>query len=111
PAPNGMPLPLVLRTDGQIRDNRKARFGLSTGQPKVVPILFVGPVRKDEWFAFDERAEKYPIPAGPAKLLLGVYGGKMDGKALIKIEVGTDWRVYPSIESVPMNYKLANDDQ
>jgi hypothetical protein len=106
-----MPIPLVLRTDGQIRDNRKGRWRLSRNQPKTVPIFFSTPNRRNEWFFFHETGEKYFLPAGRLSLLVGVYGGKMDGKVLLTVEVGDGWRVYPSIKTVDEHYELETEAQ
>ena len=57
--PNKMPMPLVLRTDGQIRNLRKGRFTLSPQQPKTVPVLFQSQTRRNEWYFFDEHGESY----------------------------------------------------
>lgn len=52
--PDQMPMPLVLRTDGQTRDSRKGRFTLSPNQPKSVPVLFRNRARNNEWFFVDD---------------------------------------------------------
>jgi hypothetical protein len=104
--PSTMPMPLVLRTDGQIRGERSGRFMLSKGQPKTVPILFVGPTRKDEWYFIDEHGKKYFVPAGPAKMVIGVYGGVESVKALVNVDVDAGWEAYPSVKTVPMDFKL-----
>jgi hypothetical protein len=104
-----MPVPLVLRTDEQMRDNRKGRWRLSQNQPKTIPIFFCAPSRRNEWFFFHETGEKYFLPASPVSLLVGVYGGKMNGKILLTVEVGDDWRVYPSIKTVDANYKIETE--
>jgi hypothetical protein len=98
--------PLALRTDGQIRGNRNGRWNISKGQFKLVPILFRGPVRQNEWFLIHETGKEYFVPAGPLRLLIGIYGGRMDGKVLLEIEVGADWRVYPSIRTVDTKYQI-----
>jgi hypothetical protein len=104
-----MPIPLVLRTDGQIRDNRKGRWRLSQNQPKTIPIFFSLPNKRNEWFFFHETGEKYFLSAGPVSLLIGVYGGKMNGKILLTVEVGEGWRVFPSIKTVDANYKIETE--
>jgi hypothetical protein len=71
-----MPIPLVLRTDGQIRGDRKGRWRLSQNQPKTIPIFFSLPNKRNEWFFFHETGEEYFLSAGRVSLLIGVYGEK-----------------------------------
>ncbi len=105
--PDEMPMPLVLRTDGQIRDSRKGRFTLSPNQPKSVPILFKNPTRKNEWFFFDDDGRFYFTPANHSKIVLGIYGGKFSGKVLIDVLVGDDWQAYPSLKIVSDDFTLS----
>ena len=100
-------MPLVLRTDGQIRDSRKGRFTLSPNQPKSVPILFKNPTRKNEWFFFDDDGRFYFTPANHSKIVLGIYGGKFSGKALIDVLVGDDWQAYPSLKIVSDDFTFS----
>jgi hypothetical protein len=108
--PVGMPMPLVLRTDGQIRNALNGRFMLSAGQPTTIPIVYKGPVRKNEWFFFDETGAHYLIPANPTKVVLGIYGGKFDGKLLVFIDTDAGWQPTPSMSTVANEYRIWPDD-
>ena len=48
--PEKMPVPLILRTRGQIDGKRSGRFTLSPNQPKTVPIIYRNPNRNNEWY-------------------------------------------------------------
>jgi len=106
--PEGMPLPLILRTDGQIRGSRKGRFLLSPSQPETVPILFNASPRKNEWFFIDENGKRYFVPARSLKAVLGVYGGPASGKMLLDVilQQGAGWSPCVSLESISDNYVL-----
>lgn len=105
--PDKMPLPLVLRTEGQIGGSRTGRFTLSPGQPKSVPILFRKLTRAIEWFFVDENGNSYFVPAQHSKLVLGIYGGESNSKALVDILVGDDWSAYPSLRIVSDDFELS----
>ena len=102
--PDQMPMPLVLRTDGQIRGSRTGRFTLSPNQPKSVPVLLKSRTRNNEWFFVDENGKSYFIPPQHFKAVLGIYGGKFSGKALVDIRVGDDWQAYPSLKIVSNDF-------
>jgi hypothetical protein len=34
----------------------------------------------------------------------------MNGKVLLTVEVGEDWRIYPSIKTVDANFKIETED-
>ncbi len=59
-----MPDPLVIRTEGQIRSKRSGRFTLSTGQPKLVPILFRESGRINQFRFIGEDGENYLFVGG-----------------------------------------------
>jgi len=82
-SPNGIDLPIVLRTAGQIRGNRSGRFSLSRFEDKGVPVLFRNPRRKNEWYIFDEQGNKHLIYAHNTKMLIGIYGGENNKKHTI----------------------------
>jgi hypothetical protein len=107
--PPAMPKPLVLRTDGQIRGQRSGRFTLSKSQSKKIPLLFCGPVRKNEWYFFDENGGKHFLPAGPIKLVLRVYGGAEPITALVFIDTDAGWKAFPRLDIVPASFKLRED--
>lgn len=106
PCPDGMPLPLVLRTDGQIRGHRSGRFSLSSNEHKTVPVLFRNQKRKNEWFFFDERGKHYFVPANSLNMVAGFYGGQSNSKALIEVTVGDDWSTLSTIKEVSDDYAL-----
>lgn len=89
--PPDMPIPFVLRTEGQIRGKRSGRFNLSSGEHKTIPILYRNPKRKNEWFLFDENGNRFFTPARPVELVLGIYGGKYNLKEKIDLDVGAEW--------------------
>lgn len=105
--PDGIPWPFVLRTDAQIRDNRKARWNLSHRQTKVVPVMFQGPLRKNEWWLIDERRERYFLSPQDMQLLIGVYGAGRAVKVLVTIERGKNWSARSRLEVVSDDHRLA----
>jgi hypothetical protein len=104
--PDGMPLPLTLRTDSQIRNNERGPFGLPSRQEVMIPLAFHAPKRAHEWFLFDENGQRYFIPANPTKIVLRIFGGVSPGSALVFIDTDAGWNALPSIETVPMNFTL-----
>lgn len=105
--PDQMPVPLVLRTQGQIDSSRQGRFTLSPSQPKTVPVLFRNRKRNNEWFFVDENGKTYFIPSQKLELVLGVYGGQSSGKELLNILVGDSWRADPSLLTVDDDFVLS----
>jgi hypothetical protein len=103
--PSGMPLPFVLRTDAQTRDRRSGRWNLSHRQRKVVPVLFQGPTRKDQWWFIDERGNRHMISPKDMRMLVGIYDLGKTVRGLIKIEKDDNWDARPSIEIVPDDYR------
>jgi hypothetical protein len=108
--PDSMPLPLVLRTEGQIRGQRTGRFTLSREQPKSVPILFCVPHRRNEWYFLDENGLQHRVAAGQTMLLVGLYGGTESGKALVHIDIAEGWRVHPTVSTVDSSYVLGQEE-
>jgi hypothetical protein len=109
-APDGMPMPLQLRTGVQIRAGERGHFSLASGQEVVVPLAFC-PERRNEWFFFDESGKAYFIPANPTKMILRIYGGGAPGNALVFIDVDAGWKAFPSIKTVPSDFRLQDDKQ
>ena len=62
--PDQMPMPLVLRTEGQIVSRDSGRFTLGPEQIKRVPLLFRSPPRTNEMYFFDENGHAYQYPPG-----------------------------------------------
>lgn len=91
--PNGMPMPLVLRTEGQINGERSGRFNLSSQQKKTIPVLFRNSKRKNEWFFFDENKKSYFVSARTIRMNVGIYGGRINRTAYIEITVDKDFDV------------------
>jgi hypothetical protein len=89
--PKGMPMPLTLRTEEQVRGGGAGRFTLSKGQRKAIPILFVRTQRANEWFFFDENKKQYFIPAHPTELRLRIYGGDEPLAVVLFIDVDAGW--------------------
>jgi hypothetical protein len=101
-----MPMPLVLKTEGQIASRDKGRFTLAPEQIKRVPILFRAPPRSNEWFFFDEDGHAYMYRAGSLSMVLGVYGGRTLGKALVMVGTSEHGKVHTELKIVPDDYKL-----
>lgn len=94
-----MPIPFVLRTDGQIRGQRMGRFTLSAGQTKTIPVLFRNPHRRNEWFLFDEHGKRHFVPAQDAQMIIGVYGGKRNRSVQVGIDLGREWATNFSLKA------------
>ena len=69
-----VPIPFVLRTDDNIREQRRGCFSLCSGQTKTIPVLFRNPRRKHEWFMFDEQGKAHYVPAQDGRITIGVCG-------------------------------------
>jgi hypothetical protein len=109
--PAGMPMPLVLRTEGQIVSRDRGRFTLGPEQIKRVPLLFRSAPRTNEMYFFDENGHAYQYPpglyrAGPISMVLGVYGGRTLGKALVMVGTSEHGKVYSELKIVADDYKL-----
>ena len=104
--PEGMPMPLTLRTDPQIRNNERGSFPIYAGQQTLVPLAFRSAHRANEWFLFDENGQSYFIPANPAKMLLRLYGGAAQGAAEVFIDTDAGWNAVPSVRIVPTDFVL-----
>jgi len=109
--PDRMPMPLVLRTEGQIVSRDRGRFTLGPEQIKRVPLLFRSTPRTNEMYFFDENGHAYLYPAGeyragPISMVLGVYGGRTLGKALVWVGTSEHGKVHTELKIVPDDYKL-----
>jgi hypothetical protein len=109
--PDKMPMPLVLRTEGQIVSRDRGRFTLGPEQIKRVPLLFRSAPRTNEMYFFDENGHAYQYPPGlyraaPISMVLGVYGGRTLGKALVMVGTSDHGKVYSELKIVPDDYKL-----
>ena len=104
--PTGMPFPLTLRTDAQIREKSRGPFSLLTGQTTTVPILVSSRTRPNEWFFLDEDGKSYFVPANPLKIVLGVYGGGKPENFLLVIETDASWKPKPSVQPVDGEFRL-----
>jgi len=93
-----MPDPLVVRTEGQIRNNRTGRFTLSSGQPKIVPILFREPARINQFRFIGEDGKHYSFTGDSADFVVAIYGPATPTKVRVRLSVGQDWRVNTEME-------------
>jgi nucleoside phosphorylase len=109
PMPDGMPMPFVLRTDRQIRARERDKFSLSKGQKAVIPLVFRGPIRANEWFFIDENGTKYFVPANPTKIIARIYGGAAPGTVLVYIDLDAGWNVFPSVKTIPSEHTLETE--
>ncbi len=107
--PKGLPMPLALRTQGQIRANERGRFLLPAGQEVPIPLAFYRPRRANEWYLFDDTGKHYFFRAHPTKTLLRIYGGPSPGSVLPYIDVDTRWRALTSVETVPSEFSLQTE--
>ncbi|TWB01778.1 hypothetical protein [Bradyrhizobium stylosanthis] len=112
--PKGMPLPLVLRTENQIREKRTGRFTLSAKQPKTVPIVFSldqrPNVKASEWILFDSQENYYGLEPKPVQMVIGVYGGEKPSRALVSMEPKENSKPHFTVETVPLEYSLPGND-
>jgi hypothetical protein len=99
------PNPFVLRTENQTREKRSGRFTLSANQLKTVPIVFRG-LRRNEWFFHDVQGNSHFFPAGPAKIVLGIYGGGHPQRVLISIDTDASWTPRVTVTDVDQSYAL-----
>jgi len=104
--PDGLPMPFVLRTDRQIRAGERDMFPLLRREETVVPLIFRGPVRANEWLLIDERGKKYFIPADSTKIIVHIYGAAAPGAALVSIDLDAGWNIFPSVKTVPSDHTL-----
>ena len=93
-----MPDPLVIRTEGQIQDNRTGRFTLSTGQTKLVPILFREPAQINHFRFIREDGKPYLFTGDSAEFVVAIYGAATPTRVRIRLSVGQDWKVISEME-------------
>jgi hypothetical protein len=109
--PPTMPMPLIMRTEGQIVSRDKGRFTLAPEQIKRVPVAFTSMPRTNELYFFDENGHAYLYPpgiyrAGPIRMVLGVYGGRMPGKVLIQLGTSEHGKIHTELKIVADDYRL-----
>lgn len=109
--PEGMSLPLALRTEEQIRDpdsprGRRGRWRLTGREPATIPVLYVNAVRKNEWVLIDEALTWHVIPAQPLSLVVGIYGGGSSQKVLVRVSTAEGWQPSSKIEDVADDFVL-----
>ena len=104
--PDGMPMPFVLRADRQIRAGERGRFPLSRGEEVILPLIFRGPIRANEWFLIDESGKKYFVPANSTKIIVHIYGAAGSAAALVSIDLDAGWNVFPSARTVTSDHTL-----
>jgi hypothetical protein len=110
-APPTMPMPLTLRSEGQIVSRDKGRFTLAPEQIKRVPVVFNSMTRTNELYFFDENGHAFLYPpglyrAGQISMVLGVYGGSMPGKVLVQLGTSEHGKIYTKLQIVADDYKL-----
>jgi hypothetical protein len=104
--PKGMPFPLTLRTDPQIRAKLSGPFPLLAGQTATIPVLVGSPISANEWFLVDESGKSYFVPANPLKMVLGVYGGEKPENFLLVVETDAGWKARPLVQPVDGEFRL-----
>jgi hypothetical protein len=108
--PAGMPMPLTLRTDAQIRNSERGPFPIFAGQQVVVPLAFRSSQRANEWFLFDENGRSHFIPTDPTKMLLRIFGGDAPGAAEVFINTDAGWNAMPSVRTVSNDFTFYQAD-
>ena len=93
-----MPDPLVVRTHGQIQNDRTGPFTLRTGEPKLVPILFRHPGRINEFRFIGEDKNHYDFSGDSAEFEVAIYGAEHPTRVCIRLDVGEDWKVHTEME-------------
>lgn len=93
-----MPDPFVIRTEGQIRGKRTGRFTLSTGQSKLIPILYREPARLNQFRFIGEDGENYSFAGDTAEFVVVIYGPDTPTRLRIHLSVGQDWKVNCEME-------------
>ena len=106
----GMPIPLTLRTDAQIRNDERGPFPIFAGQQAIIPLAFRSPQRANEWFLFDENGRSHYIPADPTKMVLHIFGGAAPGAAEVFINTDAGWNAMPSVRTVTTDFTLYQAD-
>lgn len=86
PAGASLSLPLVIRTEGQLRGARTGRFILSAGQTKNIPVLYRRRNRRNERFVFDEGGIAYGLTDNAFRIVVCIYGGNSSARTDIEIE-------------------------
>jgi hypothetical protein len=109
--PVDMPMPLVLRSDEQIRNNERGRFRLDRGQRRAIPLAYRRPNRRNEWFFIDENGKTYFRSADATKMVLRIYGGPAPGNALVYLNIDAGWNPSPSVKTVASDYTLKEEDE
>lgn len=104
--PQGLPMPLALRTQAQIRANERGRFLLSAGQEIPIPLAFHRPERANEWFLIDDNGKPYFFSVNPIKMVLHLFGGPSAGAAEAFIDTDAGWQALPSVRMVPLDFSL-----
>jgi hypothetical protein len=113
--PKRLRLPLVLRTDEQVRSNTRGAWPLFSTASESFPIVFRDALRKNEWFFFDQQGRRYHKPARSMQMLLGVHArGGLSATFLVRLRVKTgtpvtpltSWLVDASIRRVRDDYVL-----
>ncbi len=84
--------PFVIRTEGQIRDNRIGRFTLSAGQTKLIPILFRVPAHLGHFRFIGEDEKIYDFVGDSAEFVVAIYGADNPTKVRVCLDGGQDWK-------------------
>ena len=93
-----MPDPLVIRTEGQIRNKRTGPFTLRAGQPKLVPLFFRDSGRINEFRFIGEDKEHYRFVGDSGKFVAAIYGATSPTMVRIHFNVGKDWKIDAQME-------------
>lgn len=104
--PQGMPFPLQLRTQQQALSKSNDPIMLLAGQTVVIPVLIASRNRTNEWFFMGTGGSTHFTPAGPTKLVLGVYSDEAPESFLIEIETDASWSPRSSVQRVDREFRL-----
>jgi hypothetical protein len=102
----GLPMPLALRTQPQIRAGERGRFLLSAGQEVAIPLALHRPQRANEWYLIDDGGKPHFFSANPTKMLLRLHGGPSPGCAVAFVDTDAGWNAIPSVRTVPSGSSL-----
>ena len=87
-----MPDPFVIRTEGQIRDNRTGQFTLSAGQTKLIPILFRAAASLGHFRFIGEDGKNYDFVGDSAEFVVVIYGADNPTRVRVRLDGGQDWK-------------------
>ena len=83
----GIPNPMVLRTEGQLRNGRKGPFNLRIGESKNLGILWRNKNGKGPRYLTGEDGTRYPV-SNSFEVTIAVYGAGAPAKKKLSVRIG-----------------------